>query len=76
MHPKALAREAQHQETIAALKAKLRLRESQLLARKSEKNRNHPDLTITAATPAASPGDNNRGVRDMAAEVNHSYPPE
>ena len=55
MHQKAVARESRHKEDIAALKAKLRLRESQLFARKSEKNRNRPDLTITAVDTGNQP---------------------
>jgi len=55
MHQKAVARAARHKEEIAALKAKLRLRESQLFARKSEKNRNRPDLTIAAVDTGSQP---------------------
>jgi hypothetical protein len=53
MHQKAKEREAQHQEEIAQLRAKLRLREKQLFARRSERGHNSSELTTPE--PAAHP---------------------
>lgn len=69
MHQKAKEREAQHQEEIAQLRAKLRLREKQLFARKSERGHNSSELTTPeqAAHPqprGQQPGSQGHGRRN------------
>lgn len=71
MHQKASQREVQHQAEIAQLQAKLRLREKQLFARKSEKGQNSTELTTPeqAANPrqrGQQPGSQGHGRKSYA----------
>ena len=71
MHQKAVEREAKLKEEIAALSAKLRLRERQLFERKSEKGAHHQESTDPNADAdkkprGQQPGSKGHGRRDYS----------
>ncbi len=54
MHQRATQREAQLQDEVGRLQARLRLREQQLFGRKSEAHPNHPDAPTAAGAATAT----------------------